>query len=286
MSLIYAVEYHNLQYAGLLDTRKRVCEIQFSQILTFIATSSLASPELTRQFYISMRNRRRRQKGVQDDVLQRSAQLQAWGSDSHSSLVLVSGTFRTRHTARDFAADAIDLISSAKVPVVWALNSRGDEHQPYSSIDVLKQLVLQVLQQNHKLLNERSAALNAARFQSATSEEEWFNLLGSVLDGLPQVYIIVDLGVLGRRIDDQYPWPNAFARLVNELQARRINTVIKVALISYKPSQKPEIPSSFGTAIQIPREKRGKPNHASGRNVRGVGRRARPMQLFTPANTD
>lgn len=53
------------------------------------------------------------------------------------------------------------------------------------------------------LLNEKSAAHKAAQFRSATTEDEWFNLLGSLADSLRQVYIVVDTGVLSGSVNAQ-----------------------------------------------------------------------------------
>lgn len=56
-----------------------------------------------------------------------------------------------------------------------------------SVVDVLKQLVLQALRIDQSMLNERACALSAARFQSARTEAQWFDLLGSVIPGFPRL---------------------------------------------------------------------------------------------------
>jgi len=132
---------------------------------------------------------------------------------------------------RDFAVDAIDLITTAHVPVVWALSFQGLDSGAGGPLDVLKYLVSQVLQLNHTLLNERSAALSAARFQSAKSCQDWLNLLGSVLQGLEQIYIIIDLDVLGQGLREDIPWPDLFIQLADGLSARSLHTIVKVAFI-------------------------------------------------------
>lgn len=276
-------DFHNIQFSSMLDTSRRVCEIQFSQILTFTATGDLAPPEKSRQYYASMRNRRRRLKGVQNDLFRFSDDLQSWGTDPHSSFVYLRGAFATRHTARDFAADAIDLIEKEKIPVVWALTYKDDEDRVYTSLDVLKQIVLQVLQQNHHLLNEKSVALNAARFQSARTEQDWFNLLGAALEGLSQVYVIIDLDVLGEREEGQYPWTHAFATLVDEMQAKNIPTVVKIALISYRAYHEEELPSAFDKVLTLP--KKNKPGH---RKLKGhlTGKKTRGDVKFYSKQVD
>jgi hypothetical protein len=226
--------------------------------MTFTASSSLGDPDLALLFYASMRNIRRRQKCTDNSIFRNSKQLQTWGSDPHSSMVLVNGSFQTRHIARDFTVDIIDLLVEEKIPVVWALKPKSDQSQEYTSTDVLKQLVSQVLKQNHTLLNERSASLNAAKFQSARTEQDWFNLLGSALVGLPQICIIVDLEALGRRGDDQPSWAYAFNVLFKELRSRQIPTIVKVAFMMYRNTSIAELPDDLNNIINIPRKVPGK----------------------------
>ena len=126
--------------------------------------------------------------------------------------------------------------------------------------------------------------LTAKRFQSARTEDDWFNLLGSVLEGLPQIYIIMDLEVLGKRTDDQYPIPNAFARLVDQLEQRQVRTVVKIALISYRPLELSELPSVFDKVITIP--KKGKPGASRRAKGRGGAKRHAQMSLYASHEDD
>lgn len=216
-----------------------MCEVQFSQILSFIATSPLPGPELSRQFYTSRRNRRRRKNGSSGEIaaLGNAVQLHEWALDRSSSMIAVRGSFSTRHTVRDFAADVIDSISVTNNPVVWALNSGNNTTIDYTPIDVLKQIVSQALQQNHTLLNERSAALNAARFQSAVTENEWFSLVGSALEGLQTIYIVIDLEVIAHAISTDTSWSEAFLQLFDEFRARNLRIRVKVLFVSSRGSQ-------------------------------------------------
>lgn len=155
----------------------------------------------------------------------------------------MQGSFRYRQLARDFAIDMIDLISKANVPVVWALDPTFDSPRALTSVDVLKHITLQVLRLNHTMLNERAATLSAARFQSTVTESGWFSLLGYALEGLQQLYIIIDLEVLDRSTIASCTWLEEFPRLFQGLSARNVRTILKVAFISprgtneYTPEQ-------------------------------------------------
>jgi len=100
---------------------------------------------------------------------------------------MIKGSYLTRLETKDFAADLVALLRGIKIQVVWSLSAKAEGTLCWRSpVDVLKQLVLQILQLNHLLVDAQSPILNAARFQSARTEGDWFELLGSVLEGLPQ----------------------------------------------------------------------------------------------------
>ena len=75
-----------------------------------------------------------------------------------------------------------------KIPMLWTLSViEGGNLGWRSPVDILKQLVLPVLQLVQKLLlNDQSPALNPTRFQAASTESDGFELLGAVLEGIPQ----------------------------------------------------------------------------------------------------
>ena len=147
---------------------------------------------------------------------------------------MIRGNFATRHEAKDFAADIVGLLRKTSMPTAWVLNpSHEVTSAKPTAIDVLKQIVLQVLKMNWTLLDERSLSLNAAKFQSASSESDWFGLLGSALTGLPSLHVVIDTEIVKPRLPYDFSWPAAFRRLFEDLSARDIATPIKVILISY-----------------------------------------------------
>jgi len=204
--------------------------------------SPLPSPDVCRRYHCARRDQRRRNNGS-DTPLRDEPQLQTWAADRTCSQLAICSSFEERHTARDFAVDAIDLISSAQVPVVWALSAQGLESGAFGPLDIAKYLVSQILQLNHNLLNERSASLSAARFRSARSCQDWFNVLGSVLQGLEQLYIIVDVDLLGQDMHEDIPWPDRFMQLADGLASKSIHTAVKVAFICSRRQHKSRLGS-------------------------------------------
>lgn len=226
-------QYSQLQYSGMLNTNQRLSEIQFSQIHSFISTSSIPRPDLVRQSYNARRNRRR--QAISGDMASQPwiTGIQEWGEKRISTQILVQGCFKTRHAIRDFAANTIDLIQEAKVPVVWALDPRVEllaENQ-FNTSDVLKYLASQILQINHGAFTERHASISSARFHSAVTDAEWLELLGSLLQDMNQLYLIVDIDLVERGGGTATEWLWHFAKVSDDLKLRNIHTIVKVAFI-------------------------------------------------------
>ncbi|KAI1300901.1 hypothetical protein F5Y03DRAFT_408095 [Xylaria venustula] len=228
------VSHHSqLQYSGMLNTNQRLSEIQFSQIHSFISTSSIPRPDLVRQSYTARRNRRQQANSGHITSQLWISDMKEWGEKRISTQILVQGCFKTRHAIRDFAASTIDLIQEAKVPVVWALDPRVEvlpDHQ-FNTSDVLKYLANQVLQINHSAFIERHASISSASFHSAVKETEWLELIGSMLQDMNQLYFIVDLDLVERGGGTATKWLGHFAKLSDDLKLRNIRTIVKVAFI-------------------------------------------------------
>ena len=101
-------------------------------------------------------------------------------------------------------------------------------------MDLIKALISQVMRINTALQHESNLALSCAKFQTAEDEDEWFELLASVLAGLSQICIIIDLEMFCLR-DRQSAqrWPSAWMEVFEKMSQRGIKTVVKVILVSY-----------------------------------------------------
>ncbi|RHZ44875.1 uncharacterized protein CDV56_102264 [Aspergillus thermomutatus] len=224
-------EFHTLRYTATFDTSKGGPGINLSDILPLLAMPTLADPEATLHYYALMRKIRRRKEGHTTCSLRQSRRLQDRVAESHSSLLLVKGSFPTRPPLRDFAAGMIGLLQKEKAIVAWVLQAKSQPPHAYDTLDILKQLVSQILQQTPATVNERSASLTARRIRDASTPEDWFSVLGSVLGGIKQVYLVIETEAFADRAKE-YGWSGQFASLFNELQARRISTTVKAIFIS------------------------------------------------------
>ncbi len=221
---------------GQLDTNQRVSDLQLSQMLTHTANSLLADPETSYRFGVLTRNKHQRGL-IRTPRFWLSPRLKDWTTSKSSSLIIVKGSYATRSQARDFGINVIEAVRSASIPILWALHDNSKSVcETTSTVDLLKSLVQQAIRVNKTFQSEKHCTLSCTRIQSARDEKEWLDILGSVLVGLPLLYIVVNLESLGRNplaMTEHFSWPLAFLSLFQSLSSRGVATVVKVVLISY-----------------------------------------------------
>ena len=224
------VEHQSINSSKFMDITQYLQQIQHSQILEIVANSVLPSPEKSLQYYRAM-STRRRSRGMVDQGTQGVCTLQDWGGTRSSKLIVVKGSFRTSHIARDLSVRIISLIQKSGIPAIWVLNlKQKDKALHPTAPDILKLLAYQILQTNSNL---RNARLDAIKFQTARVESEWLNILVDLLQGVPEIYMILDVETLDRDLYETPDWISLFLQLFQLLQERSIPVHVKVALVSY-----------------------------------------------------
>lgn len=135
-----------------------------------------------------------------------------------------------------FAAKSIAVLRESGIPVIWALKTIGhDSSDAMSSVDMIKDLTCQVVLLNGHMHNDSSMSSCSSSFMRARSEEDWMDILGSVLQGLPYLYIVLDFEMLSQasRCHGNTGWSAAFSGLFDKLSERDVKTVVKAVLVSY-----------------------------------------------------
>ena len=221
---------------GQLDTTQRVSDLQLSQMLTHTANSLLVDPETSYRFGVVIRNKH--QRGLnRTPKFWLTPMLKDWTTSKSSSLIVVKGSYATRSQAGDFGVNVIEAVRSASIPVLWALHDNSKSVcETISTVDLFKSLVQQAIRVNRTFQSEKLCTRSCTRIQSARDEKEWLDIFGSVLVGLPLVYIVVNLESLGRNplaMTEQFSWPLAFLSLFQSLSSRGIATIVKIVLITY-----------------------------------------------------
>lgn len=251
----------SINSSALLDTNQPLTDVQFSQIMDFLSEVTLSDPVKSQQYYLFMRRRRmrstRRKTPASFTV---PPKLEDWSTSDDSALAILKGNYGSRVAVRDFCVERIEQLRSANSPVLWALRANGDKEtsQNVTSIDLLKYLILQALRRNPSFRTEKAMALSYARFRNAATEKEWFQVLETVLVGMGQTYIVIDIGVLDSILEPiaDFSWLLAFLDFFQGLRDRGMKAVVKVLFFSYGAIIPPYIaqgdPSDFIIPIKIP----------------------------------
>ncbi|KAL3419659.1 hypothetical protein PVAG01_08157 [Phlyctema vagabunda] len=226
-------EYQGINSSRYIDTNRKLCDLQYCQVLSLIANTSLPTPDDSLSYCQSIQKHRRRYTSGGQDITRIRQRLQSWSSAKGSSLVHIKGTPTTKHATKDMLTDMVTSARGSNRAVIWALASRpvACQRTP-TSIDVLKYLALQVLQCNNHLMNERSLSVNASAFDVARTEAEWFSLLESIMIGISQLFIIIDAELFGGFDSGTGTWAEEFSQLFEKLRSG--HTVLKVALATYR----------------------------------------------------
>ena len=225
-----------------IEFRQSLSEIQLAQFMSFLSTNISLDPTRTFQASLFMRNRRRRVKGQPGPLFWLDRKLQNWNNNSNSSLIMISGTRKLRFHIKDFCTDSIVLLRDAQVPVIWALKAMDIRHDAtntedqISAMDLLKYLVAQVIRLNEAIHTDAALTPRLKAYLAASSEADWTSVLTSVLQGIPLLYIIVDIELLDQslaEVTQGFSLPAAFLKIFSDLAERDVQTVMKVVLVSY-----------------------------------------------------
>ena len=191
----------------------------------------------TLQYCLTVRYRRALRFAFPTNPFWLGRQFQTWKSEESSALVIVKGSYTSRFEVQSFCVNIIDLLRKSSIPVAWALKTSEDITKgALSVVDLLKSLTSQVLRLNIALRHERSLALSCARFRCAEKEDNWLDLLVSVLAGIPQIFLIVDVEAVSPQYmsaQNDFSWPSAFLNDFHKASERGLRTVIKVVVVSY-----------------------------------------------------
>lgn len=265
-----------LHSSALMNTNIQLSDLQFSQVMTFISKGGLGDPQKAFQFQQSLQRRYSR-VSVAFEVTNRfweSPKLVEWSCAAGSGVATIRGGFNARFAMRDFSVALIRERQSKDSPILWALPgpeangsySLSSERQTQppdirneciSTVDVLKHLIMQAMRLRQSPTSEGNMSLQCARFQTATTEQEWMGLLGSSLMGanfFSQVHILVDLATLSTALQPtgDFSWQAEFERLFVEVARRAPGLQIKVLFLSYSAQRWTGLDGEFSSGAVVP----------------------------------
>ncbi|KAI6298092.1 hypothetical protein MCOR06_001482 [Pyricularia oryzae] len=269
------VSMQALHSSTLMNTNRQLSDLQFSQIMTFVSMGGLGDPQKTFLFHQSLQRRHTRARAAPEAVNRfwESPGLLDWSSATGSSLATMKGGFDARFAMRDFLLKLIRERQAKESTILWALprpaEDRSSSHrrragpidtrnEPISGVDIIKHLAVQAFRLGAKSASERSMSRQCARFQSATTEREWMELLGSSLmdaSRSSQVHILIDLATMDPvlRQADAFLWQAEFERLFVEISRRAPGLQVKVLFLNYGAQTwpGPDPPCSLGIIVPV-----------------------------------
>jgi hypothetical protein len=174
------------------DTRIRVIDLQFNEVIQHLRPKTLPEEALRKQQALIKRG----PTWLSDNqgTLQLIQRLGTWISAPTSPLLILQAGPRAQATAKALAVELIGVFESSNVPIVWHLADTAQEGESLSRADILRGLAFQIARATPDLMSSGSASFDAARFQARHSEADWVSLLCLMLGQLPRCFLLVEAG--------------------------------------------------------------------------------------------
>jgi hypothetical protein len=186
-----------------------------------------------------------------------------WASKEDSSLLILQGLPMTIFLIERASVELADYLEENGRQVVWvfnALSRSGPEKLliQWTSASILRQIAVQIMRKNPSFNSLGRLAAIVELMVKANSDDEWLGVISAALDGLREVYVIIDLGVLGADYGPTMSWPASFTKLFGVLRESSPKTILKVFLLLCRPMPKevalrgtPVIPVSGMTITNV-----------------------------------
>lgn len=222
-----------------VEFRQELSNIQLAQFLHAIRVHQLPEPADSLQASIFLATRRSTKLVPKGPPFWLQDEVQQWNRSQASSLLVINGTWKVRSHLQAFCVSSIMALQEDKVPVLWALRSTPlDEsrHQETTPIDLLKYLIVQAIKLNKNLHMDATLAPYLQSYLRARTQDDWINILASVLAGIPLLYIMVDLQALSASSEEGFTidyWLATYKRIFAVLKERNPQTVVRVVLTRY-----------------------------------------------------
>ena len=230
-----------IKASASIEFSQKLSEAQLGQFLRHMSVDNLPEPSQAFEASILMAKKRQARASKRRVPFWLDAKVQKWNNSRESSLIMVNGTRKGQFHFQHFCARSVEILQDSKLPVIWGLKTlasgktRADQ---VSASDLLKYLILQAIKINENIQTDAALSLRFRAYLEAQNEEDWMNILASVLQGIPLLYIVIDIELIsdssGTLAKDF--WPSAFRGMFAKLSERNIRTVVRVVLVSYGSS--------------------------------------------------
>ena len=157
--------------------------------------------------------------------------MKTWASEQKSSMMIIQSS--SPDTMKDILLDLVELIRPTNLPIIWALRFQDYWTTNITYIDILRMFVMQALQINPSATSSASP-ITSVHLREAASEEDWLKLLGRALDGIVEIYIVIDSNLLGFVTKQDR---NGATRFLELFAKGIMNTFVKVFVSSVNVDQ-------------------------------------------------
>lgn len=170
-------------------------------------------------------------------------QLQQWVEKPVSSAVVLEGRHTQRSLIQDASTEVVKIVQEANIPILYLVDIRGSgRSQSLSTTEILDCLILQAIKHNVSLNNEQSLSAILGRVRVADSFEARVGVLVSALEGLSEVYIVVNF-FTWQSSPPESSMLDMCDALLRQLAIRSNRTKVKIILAGY--SGEPETQHRF-----------------------------------------
>jgi hypothetical protein len=172
------------------------------------------------------------------DNFWRDSKLQTWASTEGSSLLVVQGDFQTTQAVESIALDVVDYLETKSQQVVLIFDALIDSEgniEKLTTAELLKQVAVQIMRINKQTNTLGMLGKAVAAFNGSTTSTEWFVVVESVLFGLQNIYMVIDLAILDTSSMTETPWETEFQNLFGRLQVAGNKPYLKVTLFTCRP---------------------------------------------------
>lgn len=179
----------NIQEEIKVDLRNQnttLQQVQLNNVLSVKWLQDLPSSGESLEYCFSLQQR----KKINTKLSAKEAlAMKTWASEQKSSIMIIHS--KSASTTKDVLLDLVKLIRGTSHPILWALRYPNYWATSITCVDILRMLVLQALQINPSSTCS-ACPITVAHMREAVGQEDWAKLLGRALDGIPDVYVVID----------------------------------------------------------------------------------------------
>jgi hypothetical protein len=228
------------EHYQLSKDNSMVCnDMRVGQMIAAVNSSVFKNPTDILNARLALCRRHASPRGLDISTILRNRNINAWSTKADSALLLIRGSKQLRPHTEFVGTKMVQAVKKEDTPILFAFQSgRGSKQITTTPTQILQYLLEQALKLNADNLEKLvSSNFNATRVSSATTIEQWAQLLSCALCSLPLVYIYVDLDLISGKDTFQ----DALSDLVQAMQQlwqSCPSTTVKVAFVSHQRTMK------------------------------------------------